>query len=112
MIRESMLAVVGRNLQWTGNGASEPYEVGWASEAIVFVRALSDAPGQADQEARIEISPDGLHWCEEGTCLSLPKAKGEISYARVTHFGGWLRVTANLGTASSSKLLIQVHLKA
>ena len=43
MLPHNATAVVARNETWTGKSASEPYECGWAREAIVFLRAL-DAP--------------------------------------------------------------------
>ena len=65
MLPESQAAVVARNETWTGQAATEPYEAGWAREAIVFVRALK-AAGAAGR-AHVELSPDGMNWAAEGT---------------------------------------------
>ena len=79
MLRESQTAVVARNETWSGAVATEPYEAGWASEAVIFVRALEDAEG-APGEARVEISPDGMRWVAEGTSLppADPRRRGDL----------------------------------
>ena len=42
MLAHSTTAIVARNDVWRGEGAaSEPYECGWAREAIVWVRAMA-----------------------------------------------------------------------
>ena len=65
MLPENLTAVVARNETWTGESSTEPYEAGWAKEAIVFVRALRDPKGKLPK-ARVEISADGMHWAPEG----------------------------------------------
>lgn len=111
MIRESQSAVVARNERWSGAAATEPYEAGWALEAIVFVRALADAPG-ASGTARVEISPDGMRWVPEGTTFPLPTKRDEVTYARVRHFGNWLRVASDLPKGAEVTVLVTLHLKA
>ena len=110
MLRESVTAVVARNECWTGESATEPYEAGWASEAVVFIRALKPSEGAA-VEAEVQISPDGMHWACEGTRFALPRAAGEVRFARVAHFGNWLRVAARLPQGASSTVLVTLHLK-
>jgi hypothetical protein len=111
MLRESQAAVVARNEKWAGSVATEPYEAGWAGEAIFFVRALHDAKG-APTEARVELSPDGMHWVAEGTTFALPRKAGEVTFARVGHFGTWLRVAADLPAGAELTVLVTVHAKA
>ncbi len=111
MLRESQAAVVARNEEWFGSVATEPYEAGWASEAIVFVRALKDAVGMPGR-ARIELSPDGMHWVAEGTEFDLPMRTDEVTFARVSHFGTWLRLSADLPEGASLTVLVTWHLKA
>lgn len=106
MLRRSYTAVVERNVEWSGLFATEPYEAGWASEAIIFVRALKGDAQRAT--ARVQISPDGMNWCDEGTELTLPSAGG-IAFCKVTHFGGWLRLNGE--TASEVTVLVSLSLK-
>ena len=40
MLRESYTAIVERSEELSGSFATEPYECGWAGEAIFFVRIL------------------------------------------------------------------------
>lgn len=111
MLPENLTAVVARNESWTGTSATEPYEVGWAREAIVFVRALKDPKGPLPK-ARIEISADGLHWCHEGSEFELPTAKDAVAFQRVSHFGNFLRVVATLPEGAEITVLVTLHLKA
>jgi hypothetical protein len=111
MLPESTTAVIGRNETWSGRAASEPYEAGWAREAVIFVRATKPPVGPAP-EAFVEISPDGMHWVREGTAFRMPRAKGEIAVARVSHFGNWLRVAAEFEDGAACAVLVTIHLKA
>jgi hypothetical protein len=111
MIRESQTAVIGRNERWSGAGATEPYEAGWAAEAVIFIRALADAP-DAEGTARVEISPDGMRWVQEGTTFPLPVRKDEVTFARVAHFGNWLRIATDLPDGAELTILVTLHLKA
>ena len=110
MLRESASAVVARNVVWRGRAATEPYEAGWASEAVIFVRALKPPTGPLP-EARVEISPDGMRWVAEGTCFPLPAVQDEVTFARVRHFGNWLRIAADLPDGSELVVLATIHLK-
>jgi hypothetical protein len=90
--------------------ASEPYEAGWAREAIIFVRALRSPVGRAPT-AWVEISPDGMHWVREGTSLEMPTAKDGVAAARLGHFGNWLRLTARFEEGAESTVLVTLHLR-
>ncbi len=122
MVNTSYTAIVERNVSWEGSFTTEPYECGWAKEAIFFIRALdaaegaggtgnSAAPGEASGEARIQISPDGMRWIDEGSVFSLPEAADQATFCRVSHFGNWLRVAGNTGSRKL-RVLVTLHLKA
>ncbi|MGR3393535.1 hypothetical protein [Pseudooceanicola nanhaiensis] len=111
MLPENVTAVVARNETWSGDSATEPYEAGWAREAIIFVRALKQPQGQ-QPEAVVELSPDGIHWIAEGTTLSMPREKDAVSAARIAHFGNWLRLRASFDEIAEATVLVTVHLKA
>lgn len=110
MLRESVTAVVARGERWTGDAATEPYEAGWAREALVFVRALEAGDGEP-VEAEVQLSPDGMHWVAEGTRIALPRTVGEVGFVRVSRFGNWLRLAAKLPHGASRTLLVTMHLK-
>ena len=110
MLRESSTAVVARNETWTGVSATEPYEAGWATEAVIFVRALKPARGAMPQ-AFVEISPDGMRWVAEGTTFPLPSAPDAVTFARVAHFGNWLRIAADMPDGGAVTVLVTIHLK-
>lgn len=111
MLPENITAILARNETWRGEAASEPYEAGWAREAVLFVRALKPSVGPAG-EGRIEISPDGMHWVPEGTTLTFPGEKDGIAAARIRHFGNWLRLAATFAPGAEATVLVTLHLKA
>jgi hypothetical protein len=111
MLPENITVVVARNEKWRGAAATEPFEAGWAREAIIFVRALSEPVGAAPT-AIVEISPDGMHWVPEGSSFAMPSAKDDISLARLTCFGNWLRVRTHYEPGAECAVLVTIHLKA
>jgi hypothetical protein len=110
--RNSYTAVIERNAVWSGDFASEPYECAWASEAIFFVRALAVSGNVEPIEARIQISPDGLYWCDEGTAFELPTAADAVSFGRVSHFGGWLRIAGTVPQGAQITVIVYLTLKS
>lgn len=110
-MRTSHTAVVERNVTWRGEFAVEPFETAWANEAIYFVRTLAADQMPAGVTARVQISPDGMNWCDEGTLLPLPDAPG-LTFCRVNHFGGWLRVVGELPAGAQLQVIVYLVLKA
>ena len=114
-MRQSHTAVVERNQRWEGDFITEPYEVGWSHEAIFFVRMLrfeeedSQPNSLIDAEVRVQISPDGIHWCDEGSRLNFvaQHVLDKPSFVRVSHYGGWLRLA---GTVKNGRVWTLVHL--
>ena len=111
MIRRSFTAVIARNEPWTGAVATEPYECAWAGEAIFFVRALEAGGTLRAAKARVQISPDGIHWVDEGTAFPLPARQRDLTFGRVRHFGGFLRLAARIPQRASVKVLVTLALK-
>jgi hypothetical protein len=110
MLRESVTYVIARNEAWSGACATEPVEAGWASEAVFFVRALGAVEGEMP-DARIQLSPDGMRWVDEGAATPMPVGGEDLRVLRVRHFGNWLRLAADLPAGSKSTVLVTVHLK-
>ncbi len=106
-MRSSYTAVVERNVTVRGVFTSEPYECGWAGEAVVFVRSL--AGSLSGTHARVQISPDGMSWCDHGTEFALP-AEGTVTACLVTHFGNWLRIAADTGNREAT-IIVTLQLK-
>ncbi len=109
-LRHSYTATVERNVIWKGEFASEPYESAWASEAIFFVRALEVSP-EFSGSACVQISADGIHWADEGTRVELPARKDQVTFCKVAHFGGFLRLAGTLAPGKSIKVLVSLALK-
>ncbi len=109
MIRQNYTAVVERNSTFSDEFASEPYECGWASEAIFFIRKLEASGAVAGATVRVQISPDGMRWCDEGTTLRVTDA--EVDFVRVKHFGNWLRLAGTLPEGAALRAIIALSLK-
>ncbi len=109
-MRESFTAVIERNAELTDRLATEPYECAWASEARWFVRVMH-LEGGGHLSASVQVSPDGLHWCNEGAALRAMDAPGLYSLP-VRDFGGWLRLDCTLrGRAPRARVMIYLALK-
>ncbi len=115
MLPQSHLSVVTRNITWAGPGewTTEPQEVGWAREAIFFIRALKPPRWpEGPLEAQVQVSPDGIHWADLGREMRLPAREGEMTFLPVRHFGGWLRLAVTLPAEAEITVLVSLHLKA
>ena len=110
-MRQSATATVELNTEWRGNFTAEPFEVAWASEAIYFIRALESEGVPSGIVARVQVSPDGVHWCDEGTLVPLPAAPG-TTFVRVSHFGGWLRLVGEIPNGAQMKVIVHLVLKS
>jgi hypothetical protein len=108
-MRQSYTAVIERNRVFEGTFATEPYECGWASEAIFFVRKLDTTGTIAGTRLSVQISPDGMRWCDTGSQLQLTDA--ETDFCRVTHFGNWLRLAGELAAGTGMRVIISLALK-
>ena len=93
-LRRSHTAVLEKNTTFTSGFVTEPYEVAWASEAIWFIRIFEWEGSQTRLRLKVQISPDGLDWCDHGEDLSI-EAK-ELYSIPVKDFGHWLRLKADM----------------
>ena len=110
MLRESYTAIVERSEALSGSFATEPYECGWAGEAIFFVRILERAGSLEGSALKVQISADGIRWCDEGASITL--SRDEVAFCKVTHFGGWLRLAGRLPDGAGMRAIIALSLKA
>ena len=108
-LRRSATAVIERDTIWEGDVATEPWEVGWATEAVFFVRVLERETPTAGAQLRVQLSPDGMQWVNEGTTLA---DEGEpLIWGRIRHFGGWLRLTGEVPTGQRLRVIVYLSLK-
>ena len=112
-MRQFYTSVLERRKTFTDQVETPPFEAAWASEAIFFVRVEKIADGCTIQ-LNVQISPDGMHWMDEGTTMPALTTTGD-AFVKVTHFGGWLRLcgqmTAADETSPSATLTIHLALK-
>jgi hypothetical protein len=112
-MRQFHTAVVERQRFFAEYFETHPYEAGWASEAIFFVRVeqIESQSGSGQLCPRVQISADGVNWIDEGTQMDPISAEGNY-FVRVSHFGGWLRLIGPIeGSAARFKLTVQLVLK-
>lgn len=110
-MRQSFTAVVERNMTFTADFETEPYEAAWAAEARWFIHVLElDGEGAA-LTTYPQVSPDGLFWCDEGADPLVVDKTG-LSSLKVREFGQWLRLRCELtGHAPRAKVIISLSLK-
>jgi hypothetical protein len=111
LMRNAYTAVIARGETWQGAVQTEPYEAAWAGEAVFFVRVL-EADGSGEASAKVQISPDGMHWVDEGAELKIEARAGHLSFSRVVNFGGWLRLAVQVPSAASLTVVATLALKA
>jgi hypothetical protein len=88
-------AVLERFGTFSKDFATEPYEAGWAKEAIFFVNITAVDGTEPMLTGQVQISPDGLAWADEGTALPAMRQTG-MTFVRVRHFGNWLRLACRV----------------
>jgi hypothetical protein len=113
-MNNSMTAVLERDGITGPTYTTEPYEVAWAREARWFLRVL-DFPSSAERiDCTVQISPDGLYWCDLDDAVPTVAGPGTVSWV-TREFGGWLRLRATVhGQATDQQVptLIYLALKA
>ena len=111
MLRRSHTAVLEKNATFTESFCTEPYEVAWAGEARWFIRVLEMDGENAELDAAVQISPDGLHWCDEGSKFATISEPGLYSL-EARKFGHWLRLACRLeGEQPRIKVMVYLALK-
>lgn len=78
---------------WIGpdKTALEPYEAGWAREAIAFIHIHEARGDTALLRVALETSPDGIRWAALAPVHELTAAG--THRIRAEAFGNWLRAT-------------------
>ena len=110
-MRNAYTAVIARGELWQGSVQTEPYEAAWAGEAVFFVRVL-EASGRGEALAKVQISPDGMHWVDEGGVLAIHAEADHLSFQRVANFGGWLRLSVVVPPSIGITVVATLALKA
>ena len=90
-MRHFYTTVTERKLDFTSDFTTHPYEAGWASEAICFIRVESLSGETPQLDAAVQISVDGVRWVDEGTTFKTIDALGDY-FVKISHFGGFLRL--------------------
>ena len=112
LLRNAYTAVLARGDVWAGEVHTEPYEAAWAAEAVFFVHVMEVTQGSAGHAvARVQISPDGLRWVDEGAQMRIEARRDVLSFARVNNFGGWLRLSVIVPDGAGIKVVATLALK-
>ena len=92
---------------FSGPFQTNPYEAGWASECIFFIH-VEEREGDPVLTAKVQLSHDGIHWCDEGAVSG--EIREGLNFIRVREFGNWLRLDCAV-TGGAMKLNIQIACK-
>ena len=69
-MQTSLTFTLERNATISDTSWTEPYEAGWAGEAIWFVHVFE--LGNKSKAAFVpQISPDGIHWCDSNEAKAI-----------------------------------------
>ncbi|MBI4587297.1 MAG: hypothetical protein HY725_00540 [Candidatus Rokubacteria bacterium] len=110
-MRQSYTAVVERANPLSGEFATEPYETGWAREAVIFVKVREEPGDNVELRARVQISPDGIDWVDEGTTFPAIRRRG-VYFVKVSNFGNWLRLAGRVTDPGAKiRALVYIALK-
>lgn len=90
-MRHSFTAVLSRNERFTSDFETEPYEVGWAGEARLFVHVLELTGQNPRWNLYVQVSPDGLFWCDLETPELILEEDG-LYTRKLREFGNWIRL--------------------
>ncbi len=107
-MRNFYTVVLERMKELTGDFATEPYEAGWASEAMFFVRVHEMTGTGVKLQSAVQVAVDGIDWIDEGSSFPPITALGSY-FLRVRHFGGWLRLRSEI-TGRTPRIKATVHL--
>jgi len=110
-MRDAYTAILVQGETWSGYCESEPYEAPWASEALIFLRLLDGTTTPGGIVAKVQVSPDGMHWADEGATVELPKGE-EVTFVKVRGFGHYLRLVATLPDGVECILHVTASLKS
>ena len=112
MLAESYTAVIARGEDWIDGSATEPYEASWAREAVIVVRTLESGTLGPGAKAHVQISLVGMRWIDEGTSLDIKAEVDGLSMTRLTHFGHYIRLRAEMPEGMTGYMLATLQLKA
>lgn len=94
-----------------GTFATEPYEAGWADEALALIYVRETAGRAPVLTVRAQISVDGARWFDHpAPPLRVEKAGGHS--LPLAQFGNWLRLAGEIagGPADgSTAFLIEIY---
>jgi hypothetical protein len=110
-MRQFITTVVEQRKDFTDIVDTHPTEAAWAAEAIFFMTVEKVSGKEVELKVKVQISPDGVNWLDEGTAIDPVTEKGQY-FMKVNHFGGWLRLLGKIkGEDAIFNLTIHLVLK-
>jgi hypothetical protein len=91
---------------------TEPYEAGWATEAVAMVYVREIHGPAPVLRLRAQLSVDGDRWFDPEPALTLAPISRVGGYAlRIAHFGNWLRLVGEVagGPDNHTAFLIDLY---
>ncbi len=106
-MKDFYTAVVERVVPVVSEHTTEPYETGWADEALVFVKVRAGLLDQSTLRAQVQVSPDGIDWADLPDVAAVLNGRS-MAAVPVRGFGGWLRVA--LSADQDQPVVVSVYL--
>ena len=94
-----------------GPVATEPYEAGWAREALAVIYCHEVHGPAPCLEFGAQISADGVRWIEFGRAYPTISAPGGY-FLSLDHFGNWLRLAGTVSGGpddGSAAVLVDIY---
>lgn len=91
---------------FSGSFETHPYECGWADEAIFFIM-VEKIQGSPRMAVQVQISQDGVHWCDDDTPQALVETEGQHAVKVAPNFGNYLRIRANI---EGGEMFLNIHI--
>jgi len=95
-----------------GSFETEPYEAGWATEAIAMVYVREARGPNPALRLRAQLSVDGDRWFDPEPAMALPPIVRIGGYAlRLQTFGNWLRLVGEVsgGPENESAFVVDLY---
>ena len=91
---------------FTGRFDTNPYEAGWADEAIFFIM-VEKIKGEPVFTGQVQLSQDGVNWTDDGSSPVTFSGMGMHLIKVQPNFGNYLRLAVNI---EGGEMFLNLHI--
>ena len=91
---------------FSGSFCTNPYEAGWADEAIFFI-LVEKQLGEPVMTARVQLSQDGVHFTDDGSSPVTISGIGQHFIKVQPNFGNYLRLAIKI---EGGEMFLNIHI--